>query len=393
MRPTALLRLSLSGLACALLALLPALVQAAAPPTLVRTPDGGIQPQAVVDAGGTVHLIYFKGTASAGDLFYVKRGPGEEKFSAPLRVNSQPSTAVATGIIRGAHLALGKSGRLHVAWFGSAQATPQAFNKTAPLLYTRLNAAGTAFEPQRNLMQQTFNLDGGGSLAADDQGNVYVVWHALKVGMANGEENRQVWLAHSRDEGQTFPKETLALTEPTGACACCALRTFVDSQGTICVLFRSATAKVNRDMYLLASRDQGKSFQSTLLHKWQVNSCTMSSEAFAEGPAGVLAAWETEKQVYFARLAPGSAQAGPPVAAPGTGNNRKHPTLATNAQGETLLAWTEGTGWAQGGALAWCVFDRDGKPTNVSGRQAGGIPVWSLPSAVALPAGGFLLVH
>src|SRR5262249_43885903 len=41
---------------------------------LLRTPDGGIQPQAVVDAKGTLHLIYFKGDkAEAGDLFYVRR--------------------------------------------------------------------------------------------------------------------------------------------------------------------------------------------------------------------------------------------------------------------------------------------------------------------------------
>ncbi|MBI5761340.1 MAG: hypothetical protein HZA46_22750, partial [Planctomycetales bacterium] len=42
------------------------------PVKLVRTPEGGIQPQAVVDADGSVHLIYFKGQAGAGDLFYTK---------------------------------------------------------------------------------------------------------------------------------------------------------------------------------------------------------------------------------------------------------------------------------------------------------------------------------
>ena len=36
--------------------------------TLLRTPDHGIQPQAAVDDKGTLHLIYFKGDAFAGDL-------------------------------------------------------------------------------------------------------------------------------------------------------------------------------------------------------------------------------------------------------------------------------------------------------------------------------------
>src|SRR5437660_946398 len=35
---------------------------------LVKTPDRGIQPQAVTDAKGTVHLLYFSGTPAAGNL-------------------------------------------------------------------------------------------------------------------------------------------------------------------------------------------------------------------------------------------------------------------------------------------------------------------------------------
>src|SRR5438552_2742418 len=86
----------------------------------VRIPDGGIQPQAAVDDKGAIHLIYFKGDAAKGDIFYVRSTDGGSTFSAPLRVNSQPGSAVAVGTIRGAHLALGRDGRVHVAWNGSA---------------------------------------------------------------------------------------------------------------------------------------------------------------------------------------------------------------------------------------------------------------------------------
>ena len=41
----------------------------------LRTPNGGIQPQAITDDQGAVHLIYFKGTREAGDLFYVPPEP------------------------------------------------------------------------------------------------------------------------------------------------------------------------------------------------------------------------------------------------------------------------------------------------------------------------------
>jgi hypothetical protein len=119
----------------------------------------------------------------------------------------------------------------------------------------------------------------------------------------------------------------------------------------------------------------------------------MSSEALVEGPNGVLAAWETQGQVKFARVEPQSLKVSAPVSAPGSGPNRKHPVLAVNARGETLLAWTEGTGWNKGGTLAWQLYDSAGKPVGAVGRAEGGIPTWGLAAAAAKPDGGFLLLH
>jgi hypothetical protein len=115
----------------------------------------------------------------------------------------------------------------------------------------------------------------------------------------------------------------------------------------------------------------------------------MSSESLVEGPGGVLGAWENNGQVFFARVD----RAVPPDPAPGATQGRKHPALAQNAAGETLLAWTEGTGWQRGGALAWQLYGRDGKPVAEAGRLEGGIPTWGLAAAVARPDGGFLLIH
>lgn len=119
----------------------------------------------------------------------------------------------------------------------------------------------------------------------------------------------------------------------------------------------------------------------------------MSSEALVEGPNGVLAAWETQGQVKFARVDPEGPKISPTVAAPGAGPNRKHPVLAVNRRAETLLAWTEGTGWNRGGALAWQVYDAEGKALGAAGRAGAGVPVWGLAAAVARPDGGFLIIH
>src|SRR5271156_1961844 len=66
---------------------------------LVRVPNHGIQPQAAVDDKGFVHLLYFKGEPGSGDIFWVRSEDGIH-FNDPIRVNSQPGSAVATGNIR-----------------------------------------------------------------------------------------------------------------------------------------------------------------------------------------------------------------------------------------------------------------------------------------------------
>src|SRR5688572_6232552 len=60
-------------------------------------PDGGIHPQALTDSKGHVHLIYFKGEPRHGDIFYARSDDGGVSFTQPLRVNSQPDSAVIIG--------------------------------------------------------------------------------------------------------------------------------------------------------------------------------------------------------------------------------------------------------------------------------------------------------
>ncbi len=357
---------------------------------LKRVPDGGIQPQVAADADGTLHLVYYQGDPAGGDLIYRRSTDGGSTFSAALRVNSVPGSAVAIGNIRGARLAVGGKGQVHVAWNGSQNAA-RGNSGRAPMLYARLNAAGTAFEPERNLIQLAYGVDGGGGVAADRDGRVYVFWHAPMPGK-EGEEFRRVWMARSQDSGKTFEPERIAWNEPTGACGCCSLDAFADGQGAVHVLFRAAHEAVHRDMYLLVSKDHGNTFSGSDVSKWDVGYCVMSSESFIQAPDGaVLAAWETEKQVHFGRLAASGLELRESVLG-NVGKNRKYPSLAVNSLGNTLLAWTEGMGWKRGGSLQWQLFDKSGKPIDSPG-QAEGVPVWSVVAAFARPDGTFVLFY
>ncbi|MCW8133936.1 MAG: exo-alpha-sialidase, partial [Planctomycetota bacterium] len=271
----------------------------------LRVPQGGIQPQVEADASGTVHMIYYKGDAKGGDIFYVK-SKGGAAWSNPLQVNSQAGSAVAIGNVRGPHLAVGKNGRVHVAWMGSGAAQPKAPGNQSPMLYARLNDAGDAFEAQRNVMQATGTLDGGGTVAADANGMVYVVWHGT-AGQAKGEDSRAVFVARSSDEGKTFARETQAFAQPTGACACCGISAMADAKGNLYILYRSAMNRMDRDMFLLVSKDKGATFQGTDIAQWRVGNCVMSTSRFWDAGDGVLLTWETMDQVYFGKTALGAA--------------------------------------------------------------------------------------
>ena len=353
-------------------------------------PHGGIQPQIAMEAGGTVHLVYFQGEPRNGDIHYTRRQAGEDDFSAPVRVNDREESAVAVGTIRGAQLAVGRAGRVHVVWNGSAS-SHDGDHASTPLFYARLNDAGTKFEPQRHIITSTRNLDGGASVMADGAGRVQVVWHASPPGNELGEAGRAVYLAESRDEGKMFARERVISPAGTGACGCCGLKAYADRDGNTYVLFRAARQGKQRDEILLAARSGSLEFEEVHAHPWLLNTCPMSSAFLGPGTQGVLAAWETEGQVYLARVGSEPFQLSELWSPPGWGR-RKHAVAARNGAGETLLVWIEGSGWNQGGTLAWQVFDPEDRPSGDQGR-GGQLPVWSFAACYARPDGSFVILR
>jgi hypothetical protein len=365
---------------------------------LVRVPNNGIQPEATFDARGVLHVLYFSGEPSSGNLFYVRSSDGGSTFSTPVRVNSQDGSAVATGTIRGGQLAVGRNGRLHIVWNGSdsalpkAPATPSSGRPGSPLLYSRSNAEGTAFETQRGLIHHSYDLDGGGSVAADADGRVYAAWHGSPMNAAAGEERRRVWIARSEDDGASFADEGIAWNEPTGTCGCCGMRMLAGPSRSLIVLYRSASTPTDRDVFVLTSTDGGGSFRGSRVQPWHIGSCPMTSMALTTVGNRIVGAWETAGQVSFGAIDLAGARIPEPVAAPGPAGSRKHPRLAVNTRGETMLVWTEGTAWARGGSMAWQVFDSSGHPTSQKGSEPG-IPVWSFAAVATRPDGGFLILY
>lgn len=356
----------------------------------VHVPRGGIQPQTAVDREGVLHMIYFKGEPSAGDIEYVERKQGATDFSAPIRVNTQSGSAMAVGTVRGPQMALGRDGEVFVVWMGSKDAKPTGPKGADPILFSRLDVSGKAFEPQRTLMQYSTGINGGLSVAADQRGDIYAMWHAM--GATPGEANRRVYVARSTDNGKTFAREYPVSPAALGACGCCGMRGFVDGNGAVYILYRTAGDNVHRDMTLLVSSNHAKTFLAKTIAPWQLDACPMTTNYLSEADGRVFAAWETMGQVYFDEIDPRSFALSDAFSAPGDARDRKHPAVAANSRGQVLLAWTEGTAWSRGGSLAWQLYDEAGKPIGAKGH-ADDVPVWGLPSVVPQRDGNFTILY
>ena len=361
--------------------------------TFEKTPHGGIQPQAVVDASGKVHLLYYKGQPREGDLFYASRAKGQKGFSVPLKVNSIANSACCIGSIFRARMAIGKGGVVHVLWNGSfgfvkkqwekkgKERTPEEF---VFLFYARLAEDGKSFLPQRNLNSKTYGLDGNGAITADRNGAVNVFWHAKH----KNRPDRLAITVRSTDNGKIFSSESLITNRPLGVCECCTMEAFSSSKGKLYVAYRTAE-KTSRNVVIFSSDERGAQFSEVHQHQWNIVACPASTFAFAEDDRRVFAAWETLGHVYLKDVL----SKAPSKNVSKGSKSGKYPSLALNAKGDRLVTWSTETGWGKGGYLQYEVADRSGFVT-ARGKSPKYYPAaYSFSSACALPSGDFLVFY
>ncbi len=350
-----------------------------------RVPEGGLQPDALVDAQGRVHLIYLSGDPKAADIHCVSRESGRGEWSRPQTVNSEAGAAVALGSVRGARLAVGGSGILHVVWNGSSK-VPATASGSAPLLYSRSKPSGEGFEPQKALGGTTRHLDGGASVAADGKGTVWVVWHAaLPTAPAGGDDetHRAVFLSVSRDEGRSFDAPRRIDPPGMGVCACCALDAGIGPDGSGWVLVRGAAGKSQRGMQLLTAGAGALKFERRSLDSWDLNQCPLSTTRLGWAVGSPVAVWLSEGRIRLGQMGQtGRTNGGDRVRAVSEpGRKANHLVVVPlEGSGSLVVAWTEGTAWQRGGDLAWRTVGADASQDSPVQRLPG-VPVWGSVAA------------
>ena len=354
--------------------------------TELRVPDGGRMPQLAFDTNGVLHLMYFRGAMTGGNVYHVQRSPADVDWSAAARINSEDRSAIGMGPMDGGDMAIGYragDGRpmLHAVWFGT---------NPLEILYSRKldDAPGSSFEPQRVLWEKPFGLiEARPTVGADENGRVWVAWHA---GTPAGEDdaNRAVYLTHSTDGGDTFSNPEVISPVEEGACGCCSPELF-RHENRVWVSYRGAGNNVERGQRLLSSED-GETFTDQVIQPWSLGACPVTTTTFAAGPSETRVAWETNGEVF---VAPVDALADA-VSPRGTARfRRKNPAIATNRQGDTILAWGDAPGYRAGGTLSWQFFDADDQTRGVAGGGTETIASGSGPAVTVAADDSFIVVY
>jgi hypothetical protein len=385
----------------------------------VPCPKGGYQPRALADAAGAIHLLYLGGEPARADLYYVHSEDVGATFSEPLRVNSIPGGVDGSTAFRGASLALGEDGILHVVWLASEHASPDPPRRQ--VVYAHLVRGGKAFEAERGVVHARFGMDGTPALALRGP-QVFVFWHApgdepmptvdptTKKGAARhkpeeepiedepqvgpGESAplplRHVWMVTSSDGGKTFDEERAIDTRGDGASPGCSLAAACDEEGTLYVLYRSHIQRM-RGTFFLVSENGGKTFEPRFVDLMRALADIPTGESLKVGPRGLIAAWESKGTVMWSKVRKDTDRVKGPMSPKNSEGWCGRPALEENTKGGLVLAWFEGT-QQKPERLAWQLFAAVERRI-VSGGKLEGVNELSTPAVVARPDDGFLVFY
>ncbi|HED67137.1 MAG TPA: exo-alpha-sialidase [Planctomycetes bacterium] len=324
----------------------------------MRCPGGGVQPKIAQSKEGDVYLIYFKGEAAAGDLFFVHSEDEGKTFSEPLRVNSEPGTVDGGAMgLRGGDIRITKNGTVHVAWIGSARTVEGDDPKARPLLYARLLAGADAFEPARVLSGKFVGLDVAPTIAIG-RSRLLIFWHAPVLGATEkrgGQLPRRIYAVASEDRGATFSEPKAVNDEKLGVSAGCGMHAEVAKKGRISVMYREQNPP-NRDFRILTTEDDGETYDTFLGDQQRIRKSPRTDIGGTLSVRGPLFAWGNFDSVWWTRLNKDNGKIVPPLGARKKEAWRGHPDIISNERA-VIMAWCEGDERGKTTRIGWQGYD------------------------------------
>lgn len=283
-------------------------------PALIKVSTFGKQPTLTVDPTGNLNVAFGQGNR----IFYTHSANEGKTFSTPEQVGQQDQLAL--GVTRGPQIA----STLDYLVIAAADHTGRI------MVYQRKRGEREWSKGIDILKGSATAKEGFVAIAAGKNNDVYAAWLDLRIGQQNN-----IFGASSRDGGHTWSESKLIYASPDGkVCPCCRPSVAADGNGNVYVMFRN-DLKGARDLYLAHSRDGGQTFspaEKLGTGTWMFNKCPMDGGGISIGPDGHIGTtWRRDNAVFYA-------EPGEPEQKIADG---KAPALVKTASGN-YLAWQEG---------------------------------------------------
>ena len=324
----------------------------------------GRQPQVAVSPGGSAFITYVNGQK----IQCVSLAEGAQTILRPVEVASPPHVAV--GMRRGPRIAATSEAIVITAISGE-----RGGGKDGDVFAWRSVDDGATWAAVAKPLSSVAGAarEGLHGMAAAADGQMFCVWLDLRNASRGG--GTEVWGARSGDHGRTWSDDFLVYRSPEkSVCQCCHPSvTFGPDGTTVAVMFRNEL-RGNRDMYLIESRDGGKTFGEARKQgegTWELNACPMdggmvtftSALDAANSKPTPVSVWRRETRVFLSS-----------------------PGRPERAIGEGVQPWVTAKG--MDAYVVWVT----GRPGALMMRKGGGPPVKladaaSDPSATASQAG------
>ncbi|MEO8764606.1 MAG: sialidase family protein [Ginsengibacter sp.] len=222
--------------------------------------------------------------ASGDSIFFSYSGKKEEKFSAPIFV----------GLLKGLVNVGGRGPKILSNKDQLLIAAPDTSGNFSSWLQTKPGKSwerGARINDVKNIAKEGFL-----SLASNNNGHFFAVWLDLR----NGKKNN-IYGARSVDAGKSWRKNQLIYRSPGGSvCECCKPSVVMKDQ-LVAIMFRN-NLKGNRDLYLIQSKDGGKTFgtaQKLGEESWALNGCPMDGGGLMiENNDAIQTVWQRKGNVY-----------------------------------------------------------------------------------------------
>ena len=277
------------------------------------------QPQAAVGDDGSVHLVYGIGDA----VQYTQSLDGGSTFGKAMQAFRVPNMAL--GMRRGPRIAKTKTAIVVTAIGGQI-----GKGRDGDVLAWRSTDDGMTWQgPVRVNDAADSAREGLHAMASGADGSIWCVWLDLR------DSKSEIYATSSKDSGATWEPNRCVYRSPNGSvCECCHPSVIV-SGDSVHVMLRNSIGG-DRDMYIVSSMDNGKSFlpgKKLGSGTWTLDACPMDGGMLAAGPMGSLeTVWRRDGSVYTA------AGDGSPEVLLGLG---QQPWIAATSNG-SIIVWTVG---------------------------------------------------